>query len=64
LANSGHIAVYPVSGWWREAKGNHWTKEARYALVVTIRTSEVGVDIYTPVKAMIEIPTEVEIEAE
>jgi hypothetical protein len=64
LANSGHIAVYPVSGWWREAKGNHWTKEARYSLVVTIRTEEAGVDIYTPVKAMIEIPIEAEIEME
>jgi hypothetical protein len=64
LANSGHIAVFPVSGWWREARGNHWTKEARYSLIVTIRTEEVGVDIYTPVKAMIEVPVAVESEVE
>lgn len=64
LANSGHIAVYPVSGWWREAKGNHWTKEARYALVVTIRTEDESVDIYTPVLTMIEVPTPVETEIE
>jgi hypothetical protein len=64
LANSGHIAVYPVSGWWREAKGHHWTKEARYALVVTIRTEEQHIDIYTPVKAMIEVPVPVETEVE
>jgi hypothetical protein len=64
LANSGHIAVYPVSGWWREAKGNHWTKEARYSLVVTLRTHETGVDIYTPVKAMIEVPVEVRTQIE
>lgn len=62
LANSGHIAVYPVSGWWREAKGNHWTKEARYALIVTVRTDEQQIDIYTPVKAMIEVPVQVETE--
>jgi hypothetical protein len=64
LANSGHIAVYPVSGWWREAKGHHWTKEARYALVVTIRTEEQHIDIYTPVKAMIEVPVPVKTEVE
>src|ERR1700722_9006844 len=40
LANCGFIAVYPVSGWWREPRGNHWSKEARYSLIVSIRTAE------------------------
>jgi len=50
LANRGYIAVYPVLGWWRErAALERWGNEARYALVVTIRTAEEKVDLYTPV---------------
>jgi Subtilase family len=57
LANSGHIAVYPVSGRWREAKGNHWSKQARYALIVTIRTEAMELDLYTPLEAEIDLYT-------
>jgi len=76
LANCGLIAVYPVSGWWRESKGNDWSKEARYALVVTIRTAAVPVnvglftptevDIYTAVETKIKtaVPIQTEIESE
>jgi hypothetical protein len=76
LANCGLIAVYPVSGWWRESKGNDWSKEARYALVVTIRTNPVPVavslftlsevDLYTPVETEIKtgVPTLTTIEVE
>ena len=61
LADSGFVTVYPVSGWWREAKGNHWSKEARYALIVSIRTEKtpislfapIDIDLYTPVDAAI-----------
>ena len=76
LANSGVIAVYPVSGWWRESKGNDWSKETRYALLVSIKAEPVRVaaslftpteiDFYTPVKTTIlsvieqEVTTEVE----
>ena len=74
------IAVYPVSGWWRESKGNDWSKEARYALVVSIRSDAVpvtvslftpaAVDFYTPVRATIVAAveqaqaTEVDVEPE
>ncbi len=76
LANCGVIAVYPVSGWWRESRGNHWSKEARYSLIVSIQAEEVSVavslfgptevDFYTPVKASIiaaiEQPAVIEVE--
>ncbi|MGL4462374.1 MAG: S8 family serine peptidase [Planctomycetia bacterium] len=60
LANCGLIAVYPVSGWWRESNGNDWSKEARYALVVTIRTAAVPVDIglFTPTEVDLYTPVE------
>ena len=59
LANSGLVAVYPVSGWWRESRGNDWSKVARYALVVTVRAdpAAVGVGLFTP--AVIDLYTPV-----
>lgn len=60
LANCGFVAVYPVSGWWREAKGNHWSKEARYALIVSIRTEKTRVDLFTPLAAEIDLYTPVD----
>ncbi len=48
LANCGFVAVYPVNGWWRESTGNHWAKEARYALLVSIRTTAMKVNLFTP----------------
>jgi hypothetical protein len=51
LAGKNAIAVYPVSGWWKERKHHgRWDRKVRYALVVTIRTPAVQTDIYTPVK--------------
>lgn len=56
LAARGQIAVYPAMGWWRtRTKLERYDKEARYALVVTIRTPEVDVDIYNAVVAQIPV---------
>ena len=56
LAGKNAIAVYPVSGWWKE-RGHHgrWDRAVRYSLVVTIRTPAVQTDIYTPVKNSITV---------
>ena len=60
LAHRGLLAVYPVGGWWKERHQlGRWNREARYSLVVSIRTEQVGVDIYTPVANMAAIPIEV-----
>ncbi len=54
LAQRGFIGVYPVIGWWRERHQlERWSSRARYSLVVTIRTPEADVDIYTPVANLI-----------
>lgn len=59
LANRSLVAVYPVGGWWKERHQlGRWNREARYSLVVSIRTEQVGVDIYTPIAAMVAIPIE------
>ncbi len=61
LAACGQIAVYPVTGWWRERP--HLGKVdsiARYALVVTIETDAEDCDLYTPVMDQITAPLTVE----
>lgn len=60
LADRGYLAVFPVTGWWKERMHlERWRNDVRYSLVVSIHAPEVGVDIYTPVKNMVTIPTAV-----
>lgn len=61
LAERGVIAVYPVSGWWKDQpKRDRSEKGARYALIVSIETPGVEADIWTPVAQQVGIPVEVE----
>lgn len=64
LANRGFVAVYPAKGWWRTRQAQErYDLPARYSLIVSIRTPETGVDLYTPiaqqVAAQIAVPVEV-----
>lgn len=60
LAERGAIAVYPVSGWWKEQpKRDRSHVGARYALVVSIETPEVTTDIWAPVAQKVGVPIEV-----
>jgi hypothetical protein len=50
LANRGFIAIYPAKGWWRTRPAQErYDLPARYSLVVSIRTPEADVDLYTPI---------------
>ena len=61
LAQRGAIAVYPVSGWWKQRPSrDHSERGARYALVVSIETPGQEVDIWTPVAQAVGIPIEIE----
>jgi hypothetical protein len=56
LAEQGVIAVYPVSGWWKEQpKRDRSQLGARYALIVSIETPGVQTDIWTPVAQQIGV---------
>lgn len=56
LARRGHIAVFPVSGWWKEREHiRKFHKNARFALVVSIVTPPTAIDIYTPVVNQIAV---------
>lgn len=62
LAERDHIAIFPVGGWWKERHHlGRWNSTAKYSLIVTIRTPEEKVDLYTPVVNQIEIPIEIEV---
>ena len=60
LAERRHMAVYPVTGWWKEQYHlNRWQRHARYALVLSIHAPEIEVDLYTPVRTAVGIPIEI-----
>jgi hypothetical protein len=60
LAERGVLAVYPVSGWWKERKARDRSEVgSRYALIVSIEAPEAEVDIWTPVAQMVGVPIEV-----
>jgi hypothetical protein len=56
LARRGAVAVYPVSGWWKDREHlERYHRVARFALVVSIVTPPTEVDIYTSVLNQIAI---------
>ncbi len=60
LSRCNWIAVYPVTGWWKERHhlGRH-DRKGRYSLIVTIETPET--DIYTPISQDVKVQTEITI---
>ncbi len=59
LAECGVLAVFPVTGWWKERKHlNGWTKQARYSLIISIETDDVTTDLYTPIEQQIRVAVE------
>ncbi|MGE0144221.1 MAG: S8 family peptidase [Planctomycetota bacterium] len=61
LAERGVVAVFPVSGWWKEQPRRDRSAEgARYALVVSIETQgvELDVDLWTPVAQQVGVEIE------
>ena len=66
LAFSNHIAVYPVTGWWRLRSDQRIVEQkARYSLCVSISTDESAVDLRAMVANEIQarVAAKAEIEA-
>lgn len=60
LANRGFIAVYPAKGWWRTRPAlERYNLPARYSLIVSIRTPETDIDLYTPIAQLVAAQTAV-----
>lgn len=65
LAQRHEIAVYPSKGWWRTRPAlERYNLSARYSLVVSIRSPETNVDLYTPVAHQIAAATAVAVAIE
>jgi hypothetical protein len=61
LASTNMIAIYPVTGWWRERSHlNRYAKAARYSLIVTLEAPDLDIDIYTPIVNQAEIVAEID----
>lgn len=62
LAARGAVAVYPVTGWWKERPNRDRSDEGvRYSLIVSIEAPETEVDVWTPVATAAGIPITIEI---
>jgi hypothetical protein len=62
LAQRGSIAVFPVTGWWKERPDRDRSEAgARYSLIVSIETPGQEVDIWTPVATEVGIPVVIEV---
>jgi hypothetical protein len=60
LAARGCLGVFPVSGWWKESvKRDRSGLGVRYALTVSIETTKVNVDIWTPIALAAGVAIEV-----
>ena len=60
VAQCGQVAVFPVTGWWRERKHLGFVeKETRYSLIITISTPSTEVDLYTPIAQRVGLITEI-----
>jgi hypothetical protein len=52
-----HIAVFPVTGWWRTRPSQHRaTARIKYALVVTLEAENPTLDLYSEIAAQIAAP--------
>jgi hypothetical protein len=59
LAARGMVGIYPVSGWWKDLPSRDRSEDGcRYALIVSIETETIGVDLWTPVANEIGIEVE------
>jgi len=60
LAQRGALAVFPVTGWWKENKARDRSEDgARYALILSIETPALDVDVWTPVAQQINVPVSI-----
>ena len=62
LSNANDIAVYPVSGWWKNRKRlKRYYDKIRYSLIISLSTKDTEVDLYTPIITEIQMPIKIEI---
>ncbi|MDL9947082.1 S8 family peptidase [Gordonia sp. ABSL11-1] len=62
LAQCNSVAVYPAGGWWKNNKRqDRIDMPVRYSLILSLRTREQSVDLYTPIATQLQVPIATEI---
>ena len=62
LLSRNIICIRPVGGWWKaRAKADVRGRKARYSLVLSLRSQDSEIDLYTPISTMIEAEVGVEV---
>lgn len=62
LAQCNSVAVYPVGGWWKNnRRRDRRDVPVRYALILSLRTPQQGVDLYTPIATQLRVPIATEL---
>jgi len=65
LAQCNSVAVYPAGGWWKNNKRqDRIDMPVRYSLILSLRTREQSVDLYTPIATQLQVPIATEIAIE
>lgn len=65
LATRNMIAIFPTSGWWKTRKKlERYDNTVHYSLIVSIEAPDVDVDIYNPVKQLIDVKVDIPIKIE
>ncbi|MGW5436150.1 S8 family peptidase [Nocardia asteroides] len=65
LARCNSVAVYPAGGWWKNNKrSDRIDMPVRYSLILSLRTPEQRIDLYTPIATQLHVPIETEIVVE
>ncbi len=65
LAQCNSVAVYPGGGWWKNnRRQDRIDVPVRYSLILSLRTDEQGIDLYTPIATQLRIPIATEIATE
>lgn len=61
LAEKKFIAIYPVSGWWKELKSeNRQSSLGKFSLIISIETKENNLEIHNEVENIINIESKIE----
>ncbi|HWK03797.1 MAG TPA: S8 family peptidase [Puia sp.] len=57
ISTCNFIAIYPVTGWWKERKPlGRWQEKTRYSLLISLETPRQEIDLYSPIYALIANP--------
>ncbi|WP_445162101.1 S8 family peptidase [Mycobacterium sp. Dal123C01] len=62
LARCNSVAVYPVGGWWKNnSRSDRRDIPVRYSLILSLRTAQQDIDLYTPIATQLGVPIATEI---